>query len=364
MTTLLPKSRGPLSSAVIGFLSGDAPPPSPPEGFDVDVLVDDDFHLALWCCYELHHHGFHGVDDSLEWHPDLLRFRQRLEGAFEAALRDEAHAEQLPTHPATAIRVIGEWSSPPLSSTIAEAGTIEHLREFAIHRSLYQLKEADGHTFGIPRLRGPGRSAFLEIQLDEYGGGRPGEAHSELFAAAMRELGLDDDFGAYLDRIPGVTLATDNLVELFGLNRRLRGALVGHLALFETTSVVPMSRYLEAARRLDQGGLPAVERFYAVHVEADAHHGQLALTKMVDGIVRTEPHLAADVVFGAAALSRVEGRFARYLLDCWEEGRTSLRPPSDASDELVARRRRPMRAAQKRPSPSRGITERPTLSLS
>lgn len=290
-----------------------------------DPLTDDDLHLALWCCYELHHHGFAGVDDDHEWSPTLLGFRSHLEQAFEAALRSEFQEESLPEDPVTALRVIGEWASPPLAATVEASGTIDQLREFAIHRSAYQLKEADAHTFAIPRLRGSGRSAMIEIQTDEYGSGRPGEAHAELFADAMRELGLPTDFGHFVERLPGATLATDNLVEMFGLHRRLRGALVGHLALFEITSVTPMSRYLGAARRI--GGLPAVERFYEVHVEADVHHGHLAQDQMVAGVVADEPELAPEIVFGAVALSRVECRFARHLVESWQAGRSSLLGP-------------------------------------
>jgi hypothetical protein len=75
------------------------------------------------------------------------------------------------------------------------------------------------------------KSALVEIQLDEYGGGRPGLSHAELFAATLRAAGLDDTYGAYLDHVPGVTLATTNLISLFGSQRRLVPALVGHLAL-------------------------------------------------------------------------------------------------------------------------------------
>lgn len=319
----LPRERGPLSAAVIAYMRQGEPLPNPRcDLADRQVLVDDDLHLALWCCYELHHHGFHGVDDQLEWDPDLIRFRRHLEAAFEAALRSECRDESLPSEPEVSLRVISEWSSPPLARTIEAEGTLAQLREFAIHRSGYQLKEADAHTFGIPRLRGSGRSAMIEIQLDEYGSGRPGEAHSELFADAMGELGLNREFGHYIDRLPGSTLATDNLVELFALNRRLRGALIGHLALFEITSVVPMSRYLAGARRV--GGLPALERFYETHVEADVHHGRIASTHMVRGLLADEPELAPDIIFGAVALSRVEYRFAHHLLRSWGEGRSSL----------------------------------------
>lgn len=338
MSPSLPAARGPLSTAVIDFLAGgrsltDAVPLVASVG---DVLTDDDLHLALWCAYELHHHGFVGVDDGLEWSPELIGFRSHVEHAFEAALRSEHHDGSLPVEPVMALRVIGERAAPPLAATLEESGTLDHLREFAIHRSAYQLKEADAHTFAIPRLRGAGRAAMVEIQADEYGWGRRGEAHCDLFAEAMRELGLPDEFGHLIDLLPGTTLATDNLVEMFGLHRRLRGALVGHLALFESTSVTPMSRYMEAARRI--GGLPAVERFYEVHVEADVHHGHLATTQMVTGILEHEPHLAADVVFGASALQRVESRFARRILESWEDGRSSLLAPP--SPDLSAAMRR------------------------
>lgn len=323
MAPHLPTPRGHLSSALLAHLS-DGESLDVPSLRGVDPLTDDDLHLALWCCYELHHHGFDGVGDDAEWDTEVLRFRRVLEAAFEAALRSEHRAADVPADPAVALRVIGTWAGPPLASTVAARGELTHLQELAIHRSAYQLKEADPHTWAIPRLRGPGRSALIEIQADEYGQGAPGAAHAELFADAMVELGLSGEFGRYVDRLPGTTLATDNLVNLFGLNRRLRGALVGHLALFEMCSVTPMSRYLSAARRI--GGLPALERFYEVHVEVDAHHADLALNQMVCGIVAAEPELAPDVIFGAAALAKVEGRFAHHILRSWDDGGSSLRP--------------------------------------
>jgi Iron-containing redox enzyme len=55
---------------------------------------------------------------------------------------------------------------------VADRGTLAQLREFAIHRSAYQLKEADPHTWAIPRLTGAVKAAMVEIQADEYGDGR------------------------------------------------------------------------------------------------------------------------------------------------------------------------------------------------
>jgi hypothetical protein len=322
-----PTPRGPLSSALLAHLV-DGEPLEIPSLRGLDPLTDDDLHLALWCCYELHHHGFDGVADEAEWDLEVLRFRRILESVFEGALRTEHQAGAVPTDPLVALRVIATWAGPSLASTVAERGERTHLQELAVHRSAYQLKEADPHTWAIPRLRGPGRSALIEIQADEYGNGAPGEAHAELFAAAMEQLGLSSRFGHYVDRLPGTTLATDNLVAMFGLNRRLRGALVGHLALFEMVSVGPMSKYLSAARRV--GGLRALERFYEVHVEVDAHHAEVALGGMVAGTLAEEPELAADVIFGAAALHRVEARFARQVLRAWDDGQSSLRPSLEA----------------------------------
>src|SRR5204863_6389283 len=167
-------------------------------------------------------------------------------------------------------RLADEGDGPSLSSYVQHEATLDEVREFVVHRSAYQLKEADPHSWAIPRLHGPPKAALIEIQADEYGGGRPDWIHAELFAVAMEALGLDRRYGTYLDRIPGVTLATVNLMSLLGLHRRWRGAIVGHLALFEMTSSIPNRRYADALRRLGFDG-PAT-RFFDEHVEADAIH--------------------------------------------------------------------------------------------
>jgi hypothetical protein len=126
--------------------------------------------------------------------------------------------------------------------------------------------------------------------------------------------------------LPGVTLATVNLISFFGLHRRWRGALVGHLAGFEMTSVVPMARYVATVDRL--GLPPAARRFYAVHVTADAHHEVVAADGLVGGLAGREPELVPDILLGVRALAAVEGRFTAHLLGAWTAGRSSLRPPA------------------------------------
>jgi hypothetical protein len=291
-----------------------------------DPLADDDLQLALYVCYELHYRSFAGVDEAWEWDPRLLAARAELEAIFEAALRRAAAIE--PVEPeaveAELRRMVAEDDGPPLSRTLEREASLAQFREFMTHRSAYQLKEADPHSWAVPRLAGRAKEALVEVQADEYGGGRPGRMHASLFAASMRAVGLDDTYGAYLDAIPGTTLATVNLMSLMGLHRRLRGGIVGHLAVFEMTSPEPNGRYGKGLRRLGFGR--EATEFFDEHVEADAVHEAVAAHDLAQGLAVAEPGLVEDILFGAAALLHLEARFAGHLLDRWAAGESSLRP--------------------------------------
>jgi hypothetical protein len=288
----------------------------------------DDVQLALYCAYELHYRGFAGVDDRWEWEPSLLGLRAELERSFEDELAEAIGP--LDTH---ADRVVDDlWAlaapdaeAPSLSRWLVRHGNLWHARELAVHRSAYQLKEADPHTWAVPRLDGQAKAVLVAIQFDEYGEGAAEAMHASLFARTMEALGLDSSYGAYVDALPGTTLAATNLISLLGLHRRLRGALVGHLALFEMTSVLPMGRYSRWSEQLGLG--VDARRFYDTHVRADAVHQHLAADGMVRGLVDRHPEQAASVLFGARALDLVEGRFAQHLMSRWGEGRTTLVRP-------------------------------------
>ncbi|HWH94274.1 MAG TPA: iron-containing redox enzyme family protein [Baekduia sp.] len=329
----LPDPRGPLSEALVAALV--APPGtrlSVPVSAPSDPLADDDLHLALYVLYELHYRGFDGVDDRWEWDPGALALRAQLEAVFEDGLRAALAGWTAPPAGAAtmdlALRAVADADDgPSLSRYLEVTGTLEQFREFAIHRSAYQLKEADPHSWALPRLSGPPKAALVEVQADEYGGGDPARIHAQLFADAMDALGLDNTYGAYLDLLPGVTLATVNLMSLLGLHRRHRGAIVGHLALFEMTSSIPNRRYATALRRLGVTDRRATE-FFDEHVTADAVHENIAAVDLAGGLVRQSPSLTGDVLFGARALVEVEARWAAHLLDAWEAGRSSLADPA------------------------------------
>jgi hypothetical protein len=143
-----------------------------------------------------------------------------------------------------------------------------------------------------------------------------------MFARSMEALRLDSTPGAYLDAIPGYTLATVNLMSLFGLHRRLRGAIVGHLALFEMTSSIPNRRYATGLRRLGLG--EDATAFFDEHVEADAVHEAIAAVDLAGGLARQEPRLGRDILWGARALAALDARWTANVLDAWEAGESSL----------------------------------------
>ncbi|MEV1000308.1 iron-containing redox enzyme family protein [Nonomuraea sp. NPDC050202] len=332
----------------------------PPDALTADgagaVLADSDFQLALFACYELHYQGFDDVDDRWEWEPALLAARAVLERRFEEALARVVPRPAL-DGPQGVRRALNELvaadDGPSLSGFLARRADRRQFREFVIHRSIYHLKEADPHTWAIPRLSGGPKAALVEIQADEYGGGRRERMHSELFRATMRGLGLDDSYGAYLDRVPGVTLAISNVMSLFGLHRRLRGALAGHLAALEMTSSLPNRRYGDALRRL--GGDADAVRFYDEHVQADAVHEQIAAHDLCAGFATAHPSLAGDVLWGAACALELERRWAGHVLACWEREATSLAEPPDGRNG---------RHAEAHPAPPASASDRPAAARS
>jgi hypothetical protein len=335
----MPSPRGPLSRALVEVLSAgtdaDALRDIAEAGVAAssDVIHDEDLQLALFVLYELHYGGVRDVDDRWEWNPALLTARTVLEDAFESALRDRIPVPERPEATSAAVSaclfdLTAADAGPSVSRYLARQATAEQAREFLVQRSVYTLKEADPHSWAIPRLSGRAKAALVEIQSDEYGGGRPHRMHSAIFARTVRAAGLDDTYGAYVDQVPAITLAALNTMSLFGLHRRLRGAIVGHLAAFEMTSSIPSKFYADGFRRL--GYDSDATWYFDEHVEADAVHEQIAGTDLAGGLAEAQPDLLDDILFGAAACLTVEGWAGEQMLTAWSNGDSSLRTPLSA----------------------------------
>lgn len=288
-----------------------------------------DLQLALYVCYELHYRGFDGVDAGWEWNPGLLYLRGLLEELFLADITKSV-SEIAPD--ASALEELDKLCVEPVNADgpsyfLRDEGSWEQMREYFAHRSLYHLKEGDPHAWAIPRLTGQAKASFVAVEFDEFGAGKGARLHQQLFADLMAAADLDTAYLGYLDCVPAEALAVVNVMSLFGLHRRWRGAAVGHFAATEVTSPPGSRRMVQALERL---GAPSKCRgFYAEHVEADAVHEQIVRTDVVGDLVAREPQLDQDVVFGIRAFDIVENRLADHLMACWRAGQSSLRRSLD-----------------------------------
>ncbi|MEU8770758.1 iron-containing redox enzyme family protein [Streptomyces griseus] len=324
---VLPSARGPLSEGVLAVLAGGGTRLPDTCAVHRSDAYGDDLQLLLYVLYELHYRGFAGVDERLEWDPALLGVRAAAEDVFLDALRRDGGSGRTDVAEAVdtlQLEPVGD-DGRGVSHHLQREGELWQLREYAAVRSLYHLKEADPHLWVVPRLRGRAKAAMVAVEFDEFGAGRAEDVHARLFADLMTDLGLDARYGHYLDVAPAQALATVNMMSLFGLHRRLRGALVGHFAAVEITSSPGSRRLARALRRAGAG--PAAQRFYDEHVEADAVHEQVVRHEVIDGLLEDEPGLAADVVLGIEATGHLEDLLGDHLLAAWREGRSALRAP-------------------------------------
>ena len=320
----LPPARGPVSAAVQAALVSD---PADEEFLRVtlpseigDFFRDGDLQLALWMLYEQSYRTFAGAHDH-EWDPPAVAVRRRLERAFEEQLRS-ATAAAISAALAAADDVaaqieaaISDSRGPDLARFLHREANRDQMLDFLAQRSLFHLKESDPHAFVVGRVGGPAKVALAELLYDEFGAGRPDRLHSRLYAEALEAAGLSSDYGAYIERVPASTLAVNNVMSLFGLNHRLRGAAMGHLACFEATSSIPCRRIAAGIERV---GLPgATAAYFHEHVEADAVHEQVMLHDICGNLVETEPSLREDLLFGAVACLHLDALAAEDLLGAW-----------------------------------------------
>jgi hypothetical protein len=332
----LPEPRGPISAAIFAALLEN--PLDFPEGIrdlaaqqgagtGASAHEDEDLQITLFVLYLLHYRSFQGVIDTWEWHPPLLAVRAMLEERFEhslCALARYPAGISVAELPRFLLQLGVPAGGPTLVKHMRHSATLDHFREFAIHRSLYNVMEADPHSWALPRVTGRAKCALVEIQMDEYGNGIPGRMHSELYQRMMTELGLNSAYGEYVNQIPAISIATLNVLSMFGLHRRLRGALLGNLAVAEIGS--PFANYCLSQGLARLGASAAARLFYDEHVEADAAHEQIAAYDLCGTFAREFPAEAENVLFGAAVTGRLRELSDAVMTSSWENGITSLLP--------------------------------------
>ena len=244
--------------------------------------------------------------------------RHRLEQDLEApapcplARRAEAAPADIPS---ALEALVAADDGPSLADHVRRRADRDQVLEMLRQRSVYQLKEADPATWVVPHLPTRAKAALVELQYDEYGGGNPNRLHAHLFARGMEAVGLRPEYGAYVDDALPETLELNNVLSMFGLHRRLRGAAMGHLAAFEMSSSLPSRKIVQGLGRLGLEG-PMAD-YYDEHVEADAIHEILAAREICGTLAEDEPDQAPEILFGAFTCLDLEARLARALLTSW-----------------------------------------------
>lgn len=308
-----PTARGSLSETVLAAMrSGDTSQLVGVDGAD----DSDDAQIALWALFELHHGGFDDVTDELEWDPQLLIVRRRLEQEFEQELRGRApDSPERGDFAEDFFAYIAGHDGPSLTLHLERSATREQMRQFLQHKSIYTLKESDHTTWTIPRLPHSIKAAVVELQYDEYGAGDPSRLHAHLYARGLAASGLSAEYGAYIGQAPLEVLEQNNVMSMFGLNRRLVGASLGFLGAFEATSSAPSRRIAGGLERL---GFPTeMTEYYTEHVEADSIHEQLAVRNICGALIDLDPSQYENIYFGAWACLHVDDRYAERMLKEW-----------------------------------------------
>ena len=315
----LPEPCGSLSSHVVTVLSG-RKPAGPPELVASSVVTDRDAQLALWTTYEMSYRGFDDADPRLEWDPHLLAVRGLIEDRFESELRavtQERVNQALAREDDVGDLVLGlveDDEGPHLSSYLRRDATADQMRDYLRERSVQQLKESDPQAFLVPRLQGAAKVALAELQYDEFGAGAPSRLHQAMYARTLSAVGLDPTYGAYLGTVSAISLASANVMSMYGLNRRLLAAGVGHFAAFEASSSVPSRRVAAGLERL---GLAHAAEYFDEHVEADAVHEQIAARDICGSVVRDDPGALREVVFGVVSALHLDALSGTELLSRW-----------------------------------------------
>ncbi len=179
---------------------------------------------------------------------------------------------------------------------------------------------------GIPRLAGAPKAALVEVQADEYGGGRAERMHSALFARTMQALGVDASYAVHLDRVPTVTLASVNALSMFAVHRRLLGALVGHLCAVEMTSSMPSKLYARGRVAWVMGWTPPCSSTSTSRPTRCTSRS--SARDLAGGLARAQPERAGDILFGAAVCLAMDELGAQHMMDSWAAERSSLRAPA------------------------------------
>ncbi|WP_114860693.1 iron-containing redox enzyme family protein [Azospirillum brasilense] len=243
----------------------------------------------------LEHQLFGFLDDEIETsgHWTMPSFRAYAEHALAQANTGES----------AVVRAILEARNP---ATAAD--------EFLVQLSSDFITEASAMARNVLGNYGPAQSGLFTILIDEYGYGVPASKHSTIFETTLKSRGLDHRPHAYWQFFLPSSLALVNYFHLVSRNHKHFGRYVGALLYTEATLAEANRQQSEMLRRIF--GAEVDTRYFDEHHEIDAHHGRMAMERVIVPLVeRVGDWILADVVRGFEEFKLLQTLADKDLMD-------------------------------------------------
>ncbi|MBI1209255.1 MAG: cupin domain-containing protein [Azospirillum sp.] len=231
------------------------------------------------------------------------RLRPTLEGLLFGFLGDEIDVGGKWT-----VQTFRTWAEDALtrvnSSQSEVVQTILGLRnpstaadEFLIQLSSDFLSEASAMARNVLGNFGPAQSGLFTILIDEYGYGVHSEKHSSIFEITLKSRNLDSRPHAYWQYYLPSSLALVNYFHYISRNHRLFGRYAGALLFTEATLVEANRQQSWMLHQIFDENVNT--RYFDEHVHIDAHHGRMALDRVIVPLVeRCGDWVLEDIVRG------------------------------------------------------------------
>lgn len=169
--------------------------------------------------------------------------------------------------------------------------------EFLVQLASDFVTEASAMARNVLGNYGPAQSGLFKILIDEYGYGVHSEKHSSLFEVTLASRELDDRPHAYWQFYLPSSLALVNYFHLVSRNHRHIGRYAGALLFTEATLSEANRQQSQMLRQIFGDAVDT--RYFDEHVHIDAHHGTMALEKVIAPLVeRFGDSLLPDIVRG------------------------------------------------------------------
>jgi hypothetical protein len=297
----MPWARGPLSAAVINTMEGGTGSSRATLRIDVvDALIDDDFQLALYLCYQDHLRDSRGADrQSGSSGSRLDGFRSLLESSFEHRLRDEVGRRKgyggWDTTEALE-DVIASSTTTWLSQHFEHGGSLDQFRELCIHQSVSPWCGEESHDVSHQRRTPQVRGALFPAESGEVGASNARRVPDAAFSNTLSALGLHPSRGSYVEVLPGTTLAAANLRTMFRLHPKWEAASVGHSSLCVAMNETVMASLSRAAA---SWGTEEEGRRFFEDAASFARDGRANVARRRQAVLAQNPATRSDVLFGA-----------------------------------------------------------------